>query len=82
MLTELSPSAHVSSDAPPTILVHGDRDRIVPLQQSQVLIDRLRQAGVPARLVVRAGVGHADPGWEVDTSLIADWFDQYLRHVR
>jgi acetyl esterase/lipase len=79
VLGELSPVAHVSVDAPPTILIHGDRDQAVPVHQSRRMIERLQEVRVPARLVVREGVGHAYPGWESDTALIADWFDEHLR---
>jgi acetyl esterase/lipase len=82
MLREISPATHVTAEAPPTILIHGDQDKAVPVQQSRLLIGRLSEAKVPARLVVRQGVGHAYPGWEADTVLIADWFDEYLRRVR
>jgi acetyl esterase/lipase len=82
MLEEYSPVTHVTPGDPPTILIHGDQDKAVPLQQSRRLIDRLRDAAVPARLVIREGVGHAYPGWESDAALIADWFDTHLRRVR
>jgi dipeptidyl aminopeptidase/acylaminoacyl peptidase len=79
MLRELSPVTHVTTDDPPTMLIHGDQDKAVPIQQSRALIARLNEAKVPARLVVRDGGGHAYPGWENDTRLIADWFDEQLR---
>jgi dipeptidyl aminopeptidase/acylaminoacyl peptidase len=82
MLRELSPAAHVTADDPPTILIHGDEDKAVPLQQSRRLLDRLNDANVPARLVVREGKGHAWPGWEEDSALIAEWFDAHLREGR
>lgn len=82
MLRETSPVTHVSADDPPTILIHGDQDRAVPLQQSRRLTDRLTEAGVTTRLVVREGKGHAWPGWEADTALIAGWFDTQLRRGR
>jgi dipeptidyl aminopeptidase/acylaminoacyl peptidase len=81
-LREISPVTHVTATAPPTILIHGDQDKNVPVEQSRSLIERLRGVNVPARLVVREGVGHAYRGWEADTRLIADWFDEYLRPVR
>ncbi len=81
ILGELSPVTHVTADAPPTILIHGDADQAVPVQQSRLLIERLTAAGVPARLVVHPGAGHAYPGWEADAALIADWFDQQLRRM-
>lgn len=82
MLREYSPVTHVTAGDPPTILIHGDQDKAVPVQQSRRLIERLNDANVPARLTVRGGVGHAYPEWEADTALIAEWFDAHLRPAR
>jgi dipeptidyl aminopeptidase/acylaminoacyl peptidase len=82
MLREYSPVTHVTAGDPPTILIHGDMDKAVPVQQSRRLVERLNDANVPARLVVRTGAGHAYPGWEADNALIAEWFDAHLRRVR
>jgi len=82
MLGEISPVTHVSADDPPTILIHGDQDSVVALRQSFRLMDRLSEAGVTARLVVREGKGHAWSGWESDSALIAEWFDTNLRAAR
>ena len=82
VLREMSPMTHVTADDPPTILIHGDQDKTVPVEQSRSLVARLSDAKVPARLVVREGSGHAYAGWEADTRLIADWFDEHLRRVR
>ena len=40
--------------------------------------ERLTEANVTARLVVREGMAHAWPGWEKDGELIAAWFDAHL----
>jgi dipeptidyl aminopeptidase/acylaminoacyl peptidase len=82
MLREFSPVTHVSADDPPTILIHGDHDQAVPERQSRRMIERLIEVRVPARFVVREGMGHAYPGWESDAALIADWFDEHLRRGR
>jgi dipeptidyl aminopeptidase/acylaminoacyl peptidase len=79
LLREVSPMEHVSNDDPPTMLIHGDRDRAVPIQQSRQLMERLKDNGVVVKLVVREGKGHAWPGWESDSALIAEWFDRCLR---
>jgi acetyl esterase len=47
----LSPVSHVDPRDPPTFLVHGGDDQIVPPGQSGLLADRLRGAGVPHHLV-------------------------------
>src|SRR5262249_43067512 len=76
---KISPVYHVTKDSPPTLIIHGDKDRIVPIQQAEVMIAKLKETGVPCELVVRKGEDH---GWKnigQDMNLIADWFDKYLR---
>ena len=87
VLQAASPVHWVSSDDPPFLLLHGDRDPVVPLEQSQVFYERLREAGVPATLVVVRNAGHGfkptggtpKPNREEISQLIADFFDQHLR---
>jgi acetyl esterase/lipase len=74
----ISPVTHVSVDGAPTLIVHGDADRIVPIQQSEMLMARLAEQGVEAKLVVRAGAGHGWPGMDKDVGLFADWFAAHL----
>lgn len=78
-LREMSPITHVSSDDPPTILIHGDSDPFVPVQQSLRFVEKLVEAEVPNRLVVRKGKSHSWKGWESDSTLIAEWFNEHLR---
>jgi acetyl esterase/lipase len=58
-LKKISPAQLVTSKAPPFLLIHGNADIVVPLQQSEVLLAALKGAGVPAELVVKEGGGHA-----------------------
>jgi len=44
-------------DACPFLIVHGDKDPIVPLEQSVALNDALQKAGVPTQLYVVKGGG-------------------------
>ena len=61
------------------MIIHGDADRLVPLQQSQTFVKKLQSAGVPCKLVVKKNAGHGIwPGMDKDVSLMVDWFDQYL----
>jgi dipeptidyl aminopeptidase/acylaminoacyl peptidase len=78
---KISPITHVSPDDPPTLIIHGDADNLVPIAQAQAIIAKLKEAGVPAELIVKRGAGHGWPGIEKDVSSLADWFDRYLgRH--
>jgi acetyl esterase/lipase len=48
---DASPLFHVSKASAPFLIVHGARDDQVPMAQSEELLERLRQVGVPAALV-------------------------------
>jgi acetyl esterase/lipase len=53
-----SPARHVTRDTPPMLLIHGDADRHVPLDQSQRLAVALHAAGVPHQLTIVPGARH------------------------
>lgn len=74
----ISPVNHVSADDPPTLIIHGDADLLVPIQQAELIIDKLKAAGVTAELVTKKGVAHGWPDMGKDTVTLADWFDKHL----
>jgi acetyl esterase/lipase len=74
----ISPVNHVSPDDPPTLIIHGDADHLVPIQQAEKIIAKLEAVKVPAKLVVKHGVAHGWPGLDKDFATLADWFDKYL----
>jgi acetyl esterase/lipase len=53
-----NPATYVTSEAPPFLIVHGDRDPLVPYAQSLLLVDALRAAGVPVTFYTVVGAGH------------------------
>jgi acetyl esterase/lipase len=75
---KISPVYHVTPDDPPTLIVHGDADTLVPLQQSRLIVDKLKAAGVEAKLVVKPGAGHGWLTMLTDMETLADWFDAHL----
>ena len=76
---EISPVYHASKESAPTLIVHGDADALVPIQQAERMIARLKEKGVPCELVVKKGAGHGWPGIDKDVKPLADWFDKYLK---
>jgi acetyl esterase/lipase len=76
--TACSPLYCAKEDAAPTLIIHGDQDRLVPIQQSEALIARLRQCNVTCDLIVKKGKGHfwIDIGKDLPT--LGDWFDRHL----
>jgi acetyl esterase/lipase len=85
-VAEASPITHVTPDDPPFLLIHGDRDELVPAEQSQLMYDRLVQANVPAELVMVQNAGHsmiapngsATPTLGEINQIILDFLARYL----
>jgi acetyl esterase/lipase len=75
---DISPVTHVTADDPPTLVIHGTKDRLVPFEQAERIVARLKEAGVPVKLVVKEGADHGWLDMIKDVVTIADWFDQYL----
>ncbi|UCG54248.1 MAG: alpha/beta hydrolase [Dehalococcoidia bacterium] len=87
IIKEASPLTHVSRRAPPFLIIHGDKDDIVLVNQSHELYDQLISAGASATFVVVKNCGHAFTPVDGDiiptrkeiSSIIADFLDQYLK---
>lgn len=77
-VVEASPISHVTPDDPPFLLIHGDRDELVPVEQSQLMYDRLLQTGVPAQLVVVQNAGHSMIGPSETTTPSLGEIDQII----
>jgi acetyl esterase/lipase len=79
-----SPLNYVSKDDAPVLLVHGDADRTVPFQQSEVMEAALKKVGVPVKLIRIEGGDHGPtfPGAKNPPDYKAEmvkWFDMHLR---
>jgi dipeptidyl aminopeptidase/acylaminoacyl peptidase len=81
-----SPAMHISCDEPPFLLIHGDKDKSVPLFQSTHLQAALKAAGVPCDLIVIPNGPHATgswhrvpgvPNWERE---MTEWLNKVLGH--
>ena len=75
---KISPARLVTSEAPPFLLIHGDADEVVPLEQSKIMLEALESAGVEAELIVKPGGGHPWLTIHEEVAKAADWFDAQL----
>lgn len=75
-----SPVYFATADDPPTLIIHGDQDTLVPLDRGQRMHDALIGEGVTSKLVVIQGAGHGFRDEDADRAmtLVIDWFEQYL----
>ncbi len=66
-----SPVEHLRPDGPRVLSLHGDKDDIVPIAQSEALHAKLREMQVPEKLIRIPGGGHDMGAWNADERLKA-----------
>ena len=79
-----SPVTYADEETAPVLLIHGKKDHVVRVAQSQHLYDRLTKLGVPTRLVLvepgRHGFDYVRRRQRAKVFREAlAWFDRYLR---
>jgi acetyl esterase/lipase len=57
---ETQPIHYARADAPPMLLLHGDRDQTVKVRNSKAMAKAIEAKGGAAQLKIYAGVDHAD----------------------
>lgn len=77
----VSPALHATDDDAPTLLIHGDQDKLVPLSHSEDLKRQLDKVEVPCELIVIEGAAHGFGGKDKERAeaAIVAWFDKYLK---
>lgn len=61
---DASPLSLAGQTARPSLIVHGDRDRLTDLADAEALHSRLSRAGSESALLTVAGAGHDDPRFD------------------
>lgn len=77
---DVSPLLHVTAKTAPVLLIHGDKDPLVPISHSKNMIEALRKAKVPSDLLVIEGAGHgfnAKQNQIVGPAMLK-WFEKHL----
>ena len=81
-VAKANPITYVSEDDSPFLIIHGDRDKLVPYQQSVLLKDALEKAGVSVTFYKVEGGGH---GWFRDPKvpeLTKAFLEQHLKPTK
>ena len=77
----VSPIDFVSKDDPPVLLIHGDKDTLVPISHSERMRAALTSAGVTVEFVTIPGGDHGFTNPEHSQramALTVSWFERYL----
>jgi acetyl esterase/lipase len=72
-----SPVFHVDAQDPPLLMLHGDQDNQMPINQSHELQGAYDKLGLPVELVVVHGAGHGGAAFTSQEKL--DLIDGFLR---
>jgi acetyl esterase/lipase len=84
LVKKANPITYVDAADPPTLIIHGEKDTAVIIQQSELLYNALTKAGVKARLVRVKNAGHGfapspagasiSPGTKEIEDMEVQWF--------
>ena len=66
-------------EVPPFLILHGNKDRLVPFRQSVMLYEALRDAGKDATFYKLEGADHGDPAFWTEETF--DLVDEFMRRV-
>jgi len=74
-----SPLTYITPDDTPMLIVHGDKDSVVPVQQSETFHAALEKAGVKSKLHIVKGGGHGE-GFQTPEveKMVRDFFSEAL----
>lgn len=86
ILKQASPINHVSTNAPPFLIVHGDHDKMVQPKQSEELNAKLKACGASSTLLMVTNYSHGFTPWRLKrnpdhaalSTMVADFFDRNL----
>jgi dipeptidyl aminopeptidase/acylaminoacyl peptidase len=83
LLKSASPVTYLSEGDPPLLILHGDRDKLVPLSQSRHIHERYRAMGLESSLHVVEGAGHGGPQFTDTTryELVKEFFARHIKQA-
>jgi acetyl esterase/lipase len=76
---DASPLTWIDRRTAPFLVIHGDRDDVVPIEQSRRLVAALRAAAVEVEYVELADAGHDDLTWDRVGSKVLTFLAHHLR---
>jgi acetyl esterase/lipase len=82
LVARADPCRWATKDAPPYLIMHGTRDRLVPFGQSELLARRLRELGVRVDLRPIEGADHVFDGYERGSDLVDAAVSFLVRELR
>lgn len=79
---QASAVSHITKDDPPFLILHGTKDALVPVTQSELLAAALKQGNIPAELLIIEGAPHSfhlQPKQQDLRPTVIGFFDRHLK---
>ncbi len=84
LFEKASPAHYLTADDAPILMIHGDKDELVPYNQATTMLAACKGAGVSAELITVAGGGHGGGGnqadWNASILKMADFLMKHLNN--
>lgn len=78
---DLSPLLKVTEKSAPALMIHGDKDELVPIDHSRNMVAAMEKAKATAKLITIEGAGHsftAKQNQEIIVPAMVGWFEKHL----
>lgn len=76
---EFSPAHNISTDAPPTLILIGSQDHLIPLSTAEAFADKMKEKGCHCELEVYEGAGHGffnrQPHYDLTLARMMDFLE-------
>ena len=80
-LDKANPLNYITSKTPPFLIMHGDKDHIVPIDDSKKLHAKLQEKGIESSFYIIDNAEHAGIIWEQPTvvQILIDFLNSHLK---
>ena len=89
LVRKANPITYIDKDDPPILIIHGENDKTVIFNQSELFYNELKKAGVKTKLIRVKNAGHGykpnprdavvSPSRKEISSMEIEWFKKYLK---
>jgi pimeloyl-ACP methyl ester carboxylesterase len=77
---EFSPVSYVTKDDPPTLIMHGNADKAVPIVQGEIMFRKLQSTGVESQYIEFEGTNHS-PTIEQAQRGVSETLRWFVKHL-
>ena len=79
MLKAKSPALQANKIKAPVLLIHGDEDEVVPIEQSELMFEALEDTGNYVRMITLKETGHNPLYYKVDIEDVFEETEAFLK---